>query len=265
MRKPRTLSELVPTLVAILLAASLVPVAVAADTDHDGWDDSVDNAPRNYNPTQRDMDADGIGDVADSDIDADGLENLLDDYPTRVGSGPFDDDGDTVEDSLDNAPTFVNPDQADTDGDGLGDVVDPDPESPGPLSVVELNGPYVYDPARDDYLLLHAAGTHNYLWTSIGPYAHVSLALDLDNDGQYDDKIQPVTHADDLGIFLSLAELQTHGLDQQGVHTIGLRDAFYATDWADVHTIPEPSTMALLSIGVLGLLACTWRRRMSLR
>jgi DMSO/TMAO reductase YedYZ molybdopterin-dependent catalytic subunit len=58
-----------------------VAVTGDVDTDGDGIADSIDNCPTQYNPDQRDSDADGIGDLCDPDcIDLDGLPpvNFLD-------------------------------------------------------------------------------------------------------------------------------------------------------------------------------------------
>nr|WP_305884741.1 thrombospondin type 3 repeat-containing protein [Lewinella sp. JB7] len=54
------------------------------------------------------MDADGMGDACDADVDGDGIDN-----------------------NLDNCPSTGNPDQADNDGDGLGDICDPDDDNDG--------------------------------------------------------------------------------------------------------------------------------------
>ena len=36
-----------------------------SDFDEDGFDEDVDNCPENYNPTQADIDSDGLGDACD--------------------------------------------------------------------------------------------------------------------------------------------------------------------------------------------------------
>ncbi len=78
------------------------------DTDGDGVDDATDNCPLHANEFQEDSDADGIGNVCDSDQD-----------------------GDAVDNALDNCPTVANPSQADFDGDGAGDACDADADSDG--------------------------------------------------------------------------------------------------------------------------------------
>ena len=72
---------------------------VLSDKDHDGVLDYKDNCPTVYNPDQKDMNKNGIGDLCDPDIDGDGILN-----------------------SLDNCPTVYNPAQKDSFGDGIGDV-----------------------------------------------------------------------------------------------------------------------------------------------
>jgi gliding motility-associated-like protein len=86
----------IPALVTIISQSSLI-----CDSDGDGLKDDVDNCPLIANIDQLDTDADGIGDICDTD-----------------------DDNDSVIDTRDNCPLQPNPDQADRDHDGLGDVCD---------------------------------------------------------------------------------------------------------------------------------------------
>lgn len=70
-----------------------------SDIDGDGIQNSRDNCPNIANPTQTDLDGDGIGDLCDADIDRDGVPN-----------------------ASDNCPDTFNPNQVDSDADGHGDA-----------------------------------------------------------------------------------------------------------------------------------------------
>ncbi|HLA19393.1 MAG TPA: thrombospondin type 3 repeat-containing protein, partial [Dehalococcoidia bacterium] len=87
------------------------------DTDGDEVLDGSDNCPKyfyeetgqfGFNPSQADLDGDGLGNVCDPD-----------------------DDNDGVADATDNCPLIANPGQTNTDGDGLGDACDPDDDNDG--------------------------------------------------------------------------------------------------------------------------------------
>ncbi|MEZ4459050.1 MAG: thrombospondin type 3 repeat-containing protein [bacterium] len=73
------------------------------DVDADGVDNALDNCPGVFNVDQADEDADGVGDACDEDADGDG-----------------------VLDGSDNCPNVPNSDQQDRDSDGLGDLCDTD-------------------------------------------------------------------------------------------------------------------------------------------
>lgn len=87
------------------------------DRDEDGVLDSDDNCPAFSNPSQMDIDMDGIGDVCE----------------------PPDFDGDNVQDALDNCRFDANADQLDTDNDGAGDICDQDDDNDGLLDTIELS------------------------------------------------------------------------------------------------------------------------------
>lgn len=84
------------------------PTIPDTDQDGDGIPNEQDNCPTISNPSQKDSDKDGLGDVCD---------------PT-----PFipqtDTDKDGIPNDQDNCPLIINSDQADFDGNGIGDVCD---------------------------------------------------------------------------------------------------------------------------------------------
>ncbi len=108
------------------------------DIDADGVPNSSDDCLTVKNPSQSDIDHDGIGDACDPDQldgDGDGVANSHDNCPSvanptqadgdRDGVGDAcdsDRDGDAIPDLYDNCPAVANKDQKDTDHDGTGDA-----------------------------------------------------------------------------------------------------------------------------------------------
>lgn len=128
-----------------------------ADTDLDGYPDGVDNCRAEANPTQADLDKDGLGDACDPDDDNDVVPDTSDncsqvanpnqedtnhdgignacELPTlrwdTDGDGEPDttdpdDDNDGIADAADNCQVVANASQVDGDGDGVGTACDPD-------------------------------------------------------------------------------------------------------------------------------------------
>ncbi|MCK9466710.1 MAG: thrombospondin type 3 repeat-containing protein [Candidatus Absconditabacterales bacterium] len=87
------------------------------DYDCDNIPNAEDNCPNHYNPSQKDTDGDGLGDVCDPDIDGDGILNPI---------GIVDDLGNVVvskwKAGMDNCLFVKNPDQKDSDSKGIGDA-----------------------------------------------------------------------------------------------------------------------------------------------
>lgn len=96
-------SYLAACMLALLLVPTMNVYAVGNDKDGDGFANNDDNCPNEANADQLDTEADGKGDVCDTDDDNDGV---LDEDELLNGSDPLLDD---------------------TDGDGLSDAVDPAP------------------------------------------------------------------------------------------------------------------------------------------
>jgi len=129
-------------------------VIEAGDTDGDGILDLNDNCPTVVNVDQADLDADGLGDVCDTDIDGDGFTNTVEvscgTDPRNAISKPEDTDGDGIADCVDpdidndtilnandNCVYTPNTDQVDFDGDGVGDLCDADMDGDGFTNTVE--------------------------------------------------------------------------------------------------------------------------------
>ena len=118
--------------------------APVLDSDADSFPDNVDNCPSVFNPTQSDLDNDGLGDACDPDRDGDGVPDTSDNCIATANPTQSDLDGDGVGDACDpdrdgdgiandddNCPDLANADQADADGDGVGDACDPDMDNDG--------------------------------------------------------------------------------------------------------------------------------------
>ncbi len=102
--------------------------SVPDDKDGDTIANNVDNCPLKANALQRDLDADGIGDVCDPDRDGDGYDNAVDGLPDDARYH-LDADGDGVADEEDQCPGFD--DKKDTDNDGTADGCDLDIDGDG--------------------------------------------------------------------------------------------------------------------------------------
>jgi hypothetical protein len=139
-------------------------VSEIADADGDGVIDLADNCPSVSNPSQTDVDTDGVGDACDGDADNDGNPDHLDNCPGKqtdffgnldidgdgLGAGcDGDDDGDDVSDASDNCPDDPNPDQLDGDGNGQGDACDPDHDGDGVFGLAD-NCTFLYNPDQAD-------------------------------------------------------------------------------------------------------------------
>ncbi|MDX2018678.1 MAG: thrombospondin type 3 repeat-containing protein [Deltaproteobacteria bacterium] len=69
----------------------------------DGFINTEDNCPKEYNPSQEDADGNGVGDACE-DFDQDGTANLCDNCPTLTNSRQRDRDNDGKGDACDSSP-----------------------------------------------------------------------------------------------------------------------------------------------------------------
>ena len=112
-------------------------MVTGTDTDGDTIYDPSDNCPNTANTNQSDIDNDQLGDACDSDIDGDGVDNILDAFPND-STETTDSDSDNVGDNADNCINAANFDQSDIDSDALGDACDADMDGDGVFNVLEL-------------------------------------------------------------------------------------------------------------------------------
>lgn len=102
---------------ALYKSSDLTSCSFNNDYDRDKIPNTEDNCPNHFNPHQRDLDGDGIGDVCDDDIDGDGIKNPI---------GIVDDSGKIditkLKDTEDNCIFTINPWQQRTQDDFYGDA-----------------------------------------------------------------------------------------------------------------------------------------------
>ncbi|MBS9784251.1 thrombospondin type 3 repeat-containing protein, partial [Candidatus Gracilibacteria bacterium] len=124
------------------------------DADGDGIGDNADNCKNVANSDQVDTDGDGMGNLCDSDLDGDGVDNADDAFPNDpnewldtdgdgIGNNADeDDDGDGFSDEVETAvgtdPLDPNSKPSDFDGDGIPDDIDEDDDGDGVLDTDDV-------------------------------------------------------------------------------------------------------------------------------
>jgi hypothetical protein len=76
-----------------------------SDSDSDGVIDTLDNCPSVSNPTQADLDSDGVGDVCDTDTDGDGVTDGVESAAPNGGDGNADGTADNVQRTVTSLPS----------------------------------------------------------------------------------------------------------------------------------------------------------------
>jgi gliding motility-associated-like protein len=113
-----------------------ISFAAITDIDADGIDDAIDNCPSTPNADQADTDGDGVGDVCDNCINTSNATQLDTDGDGIGNDCDTDDDGDGVPDTSDVFP-LDSTESTDTDGDGTGDNADTDNDNDGVLDTLD--------------------------------------------------------------------------------------------------------------------------------
>ena len=176
------------------------------DTDGDGVLDKADNCIAIKNEDQANFDGDAFGDLCDGDDDNDGVPDLQDAYPfdpERTEVIVVDTDEDGVQDDVDNCPTKQNADQADFDGDKEGDVCDPDDDNDGVADEIDFApfDPERYLQGRQKAIIVAGGGPYrsNALWPATRAMA--SLAHNaLEAQGVDPDDIFYLGYGEDLNL-----------------------------------------------------------------
>lgn len=87
------------------------------DYDCDGLDNAEDSCSNMYNPSQKDFDHDGVGDVCDNDIDNDGIKN-----PIGIVDEEWKIDISKWDKNMDNCLFAINTNQGDSNQNDIGDT-----------------------------------------------------------------------------------------------------------------------------------------------
>ena len=97
---------------------------IESDDDADGWPDEMDNCICFQNPTQVDTDGDGLGDACDPDDDNDGIQDEMDCQPLNPDVYPG--AGEQCNGADDDCDELIDEGFLDSDQDGEADCVDLD-------------------------------------------------------------------------------------------------------------------------------------------
>ncbi|GAA3910603.1 choice-of-anchor U domain-containing protein [Litoribacillus peritrichatus] len=219
---------------------------IKADTDGDGYSDSEDVFPTNPE-FHADFDGDGKADAVDSDIDGDGIVNILEDlYPHILSSyNPEDASDDPDGDGLTNLEEFDTntlPDVWDTDGDGYNDSEDAFPLDQAYHADLDGDGKAdAIDPDIDGDGL---PNSYENQYDFLSERDASDSALDNDSDGvsnkqEYSAGTDPTQ--DDYAPVIARSKLSTRRVDSTGVLTaiesLGKASAVDGADNASVDVI----------------------------